>query len=55
VVVEEAAGEAGVQISITVTGVTASTAYDAYCATNDGAKVLSTVIDDESSQLMSVN
>ena len=46
--VEGTAGGAGVQISITLTGLTASTLYDVYCATNDGTKVLSTVINDES-------
>ena len=39
-------GGAGVAITnMAVTGLTASTSYDIYCATNDGSKVLSNKVD----------
>merc|ERR1712072_1566757 len=45
-VVEGTAAGAGIAITgIAISGLTASTAYDIYCATNDGAKVLSTKVD----------
>ena len=45
-VVEGTNGGAGVAITnIAVTGLAASTAYDIYCATNDGTKVLSSKVD----------
>merc|ERR1712216_777022 len=44
-VVTAAKNGAGVSVNAAVTGLTANTAYDIYCATNDGTKVLSDKVD----------
>jgi len=44
-VVTAAKNGAGVSVNAAVTGLTTNTAYDIYCATNDGTKVLSDKVD----------